>query len=55
MKHYIITTELNRLSCLGEELLFIVRTIWNTQIHCVGRMQSLVMLKRVVHIIFNGL
>jgi hypothetical protein len=27
--------------CLGKQLLFIVRTIRNTQIYCVGRMQSL--------------
>jgi hypothetical protein len=26
---------------LGKQSLFIVRTIQNTQIHCVGRMQSL--------------
>jgi hypothetical protein len=27
-----------------------VRTVQNTQIHCVGRMQSFCMLKQVVHI-----
>jgi hypothetical protein len=31
--------------------LFIVITIWNTQIHSVGRMQSFSMLKRVVRIV----
>jgi hypothetical protein len=34
---------------------FIVRTIRNTQIHCVGRMQSFSVLKRVVHIVTTGL
>jgi hypothetical protein len=35
--------------------LFIVRTIRNTQIHSVGRMQSFGMLKQVVHIVTAGL
>jgi hypothetical protein len=35
----------------GEKSLFIVRTIRNIQIHCVGRMQSFSMLKRVVDIV----
>jgi hypothetical protein len=34
----------------GKQSLFIVRTIGNTQIHSVGRMQSFSMLKQVVHI-----
>jgi hypothetical protein len=33
----------------------IARTIRNTQIHCVGRMQSFGMLKWVVHIVTTGL
>jgi hypothetical protein len=36
-------------------MLFIVRIIWNTQIHCVGRMQSFLILKRTVHILTNAL
>jgi hypothetical protein len=40
---------------LGKQSLFIVRTIRNTQIHCVGRMQSFGMLKQVVHIVTTGL
>jgi hypothetical protein len=46
-----ITSPLQRstcLCCLGKQSLFIVRTIRNTQIHCVGRMQSFSMLKQVV-------
>jgi hypothetical protein len=31
--------------------MFIVRTIRNTQIHCVDRMQSFSMLKRVIYIV----
>jgi hypothetical protein len=34
---------------LGKQSLFIVRTIRNTQIHCVGRMQSFSVLKQVVY------
>jgi hypothetical protein len=32
-----------------------MRTIWNTQIHSVGRMQSFGMLKQVVRIVTTGL
>jgi hypothetical protein len=35
--------------------MFIVRTIRNTQIHCVGRMQSFSVLKRVVYIVLTRL
>jgi hypothetical protein len=48
-----ITSPLRSLAgycCLGKQSLFIVRTIRNTQIHCVGRMQSVLMLKHVVNI-----
>jgi hypothetical protein len=31
--------------------MFIVRTIWNTQIHCVGSVQSFSVLKQVVSVI----
>jgi Na+/proline symporter len=41
--------------CLGKQSLFTVRTIWNTQIHCVGRMQGFRVLKQVVHIMTTGL
>jgi hypothetical protein len=36
-------------------LLFIVKTIWNTQIHPVGRMWSFGVLKQMVHIVTTGL
>jgi hypothetical protein len=36
--------------CLGKQSLFMVRTIWNTQIHSVGKIQSFDVLKRVAHI-----
>jgi hypothetical protein len=36
-------------------LMFIVRTIRNTQIHSVGGMQSFSMLKEVVHRVTTGL
>jgi hypothetical protein len=39
----------------GKQSLFIMRTIRNTQIVCVGRMESLSTLKQVVHIVTNGL
>jgi hypothetical protein len=41
--------------CLGKKSLFAVRTTWNTQIHCVGRMQSISMLKRVVYRVTTGI
>jgi hypothetical protein len=41
--------------CLGKKLMFIVRTIRNTQTHCVGRMKSFKMLKQVVYIVTTGL
>jgi hypothetical protein len=47
--HYISATEPNRL------MLFIVRTIGNAQIHCMGRMQSLGVLEQVVFIVTAGL
>jgi hypothetical protein len=34
----------------GKKWLFIARTIRKTQIHCVGRKQSLSMVKKVIHI-----
>jgi hypothetical protein len=40
---------------LGKESLFIVRTIWNTQIDSLGRMQSFGVLEQVVHIVTTGL
>jgi hypothetical protein len=36
--------------CLGEKMLFIVRTERNTKIYFVGRMQNIFMLNQVVHI-----
>jgi hypothetical protein len=39
-KHYVSATKPNRLMLLGKQSLFIVRTIWNTQIHSVGRKLS---------------
>jgi hypothetical protein len=39
----------------GEPSLFIVRTIRNTQIHCVGRTQSFGVLKQMAHILTNRL
>jgi hypothetical protein len=55
--YYVYTTKPNRLILLGIPSLFIVRTIRNTQIlvHCVGRMYSFGVLKRVVHIVTTGL
>jgi hypothetical protein len=53
-----IKSPLQRLTgrrCLGKESLFIVRTIWNTQIHPVGRMQSFSVLKQVVLIVTAGI
>jgi hypothetical protein len=47
--HHVSATKPNRL------MLFIVRTIQNTQIHCVGRMQSFSLLKQVVHRVTTGL
>jgi hypothetical protein len=41
--------------CLGKQSLFIVRTIRNTQIHCVSRMQGFGVLKQVVHIVATEL
>jgi hypothetical protein len=38
--HCVSITKPNQLKLLGKQSLFIVRIIWNTQIHCVGRMQS---------------
>jgi hypothetical protein len=38
----------------GEKCLFTGWTIRNTQIHCVGRMQSFTMLQQVVHMLTNG-
>jgi hypothetical protein len=37
--HYVSTTEICRIMVFGESL-FTVRIIWKTQIHSVGRMQS---------------
>jgi hypothetical protein len=47
--HYVSATEPNRL------ILFTVRTIRNTQMNSVGRMQSLNVLKKVVYIVTTGL
>jgi hypothetical protein len=41
--------------CLGEQPLFIVRTTPNTQVHCVGRMQSFSLLKQVVRVLTTRL
>jgi hypothetical protein len=38
--HYISATETNRLMLFRETVAVIVRTIRNTQIHCVGRIYS---------------
>jgi hypothetical protein len=38
-----------RYCCLGKQSLFIVRTIRNTQIHSVGRMQSFSMVNKMVY------
>jgi 1,2-phenylacetyl-CoA epoxidase PaaB subunit len=35
--HHVSATEPNRLILCGEQSLFVVRTVRNTQIHCVGR------------------
>jgi hypothetical protein len=47
--HYVSATGTNLL------MLFTVRTIWNTQLHCGGRMQSFGTLKGVVHTVTTGL
>jgi hypothetical protein len=36
-KHYVSATKPNRLKLLGKQSLFIVRTIRNIQVLCVGR------------------
>jgi hypothetical protein len=46
---HVSATKPNRL------MLFIVRIIWNTQIHCVGRIQSIFMLMHVVNIVASVL
>jgi hypothetical protein len=38
-----------------ETIAVIVRTIWNTQIHSVGRMQKFGMLKQAIHVVTTGL
>jgi hypothetical protein len=43
--HYVSTTKPNQL------MLFTVRTIQNTHIHCMARMESFNVLKQVVHIV----
>jgi hypothetical protein len=48
--HYFSATETNQF-CWRKESLFIVRTIQNTQIHCMSRMQTFGMLKQVVHVV----
>jgi hypothetical protein len=53
--HYVSATEPNRLMLFGEQSLFIVRTVRKTQIHCMGRMLSFAMLRRVVRIVTTGL
>jgi hypothetical protein len=53
--HYVSATKPNRLMLFRETSLFIVRTIWNIQIDCVGRMQSFRALKQVVRIVTTGL
>jgi hypothetical protein len=40
--------------CLGKQSLFIVRTIRNTQIHSVDRLQSSLFVKQVVYVITTG-
>jgi hypothetical protein len=40
---------------LGQQLMFFVRTIQNSQMSSVGRMQSLGILKEVVHIVTTEL
>jgi hypothetical protein len=52
---YVSATKTDRLMLFWETSLFIERTIRNTQIHCVGKMQTLSMLKQVVHIVTTGL
>jgi hypothetical protein len=43
------------LCCLGNQTLFIVRTIWNIQLHSVGRTQNFGMLMQVVCVVTTGL
>jgi hypothetical protein len=47
--HYVSATKPNWLILLGKQSLFIVRTITDTQIHCVGRIQSSVLYTNPVH------
>jgi hypothetical protein len=49
--HYVSAAKPNRLMLFGETVLFVVRTIRNTQIHCVGRMRSISVIKQVVLIL----
>jgi hypothetical protein len=49
--HYVSATKPNRLMLFEKQSLFIVRTVRNTQMHCVGRMQSFNVLNLVVYII----
>jgi hypothetical protein len=39
--HYVSATETNRLMLFGETIAVYCETIWNTQMHCVGRTQVL--------------
>jgi hypothetical protein len=45
---YVSATKTDRLMLSGKQFLSIVRAIRNTQMHCVGIMQSLNMLKEVL-------
>jgi hypothetical protein len=51
--HYVSVTKTNQLTPFREKSLFIVRTIRNTQISFVARIQSFRILKRVVYIVTN--
>jgi hypothetical protein len=53
--HYVSITKLNQLMLFREQTLSTVRTIRNTQIHCVDRMRSFGMLKHMVRIVTTGL
>jgi hypothetical protein len=44
-----------RLKLLEKQSLFIVGTMWNTQIHSVSSMQSFSVLKQLVYIVTTGI
>jgi hypothetical protein len=48
--HYFSITKTNQLMLFRESVAVCCENLWNTQIHCVGRMRRFLMLKKAVYI-----